>query len=58
MPSSSTFALMVGTGSLTIPLGPTEAMVMARVPPGFAPESPPNLLPTFTNGYILTLGRD
>lgn len=31
---------------------------LARAPPGFAPEPPPNLLPTFTNGYILTFTRD
>src|SRR5829696_5823743 len=29
MPSASTFALMVGTGLLTFPLGLTEAMVIA-----------------------------
>ena len=39
MPSASTFALMVGTGVLTFPLGLTDAMVMA--PPG--PLRPPLL---------------
>jgi hypothetical protein len=35
-----------------------RAESLVRTPPGFAPEPPPNLLPTFTDVYILTSSRD
>ena len=31
---------------------------LASTPPGFTSEPSPNLLPTFTDGYILTFSRD